>query len=255
MSTENKPEDTRITVSGPLPLLAASFDELHRQSKALAPSALIPKGLRGKDEKETLANVTLVLAYGREVGLGPIASLSGIAVVNGRPFAESSTLAALVRASGHCSYLRRTKSTKDSVTWETWRKGDPQPESRTFTMQDAQVAGLAGRDTYKAHPERMLGARALGWLLRDVYPDITKGLGTEAEREDAQDGYGSASTVVVAPASRGNAALKKRLEEKALPPPGPSFSEIDAQLAASRNMANLPISHPDAQPPEPGSEG
>lgn len=57
------------------------------------------------------------------------------------------------------------------------------------------------------------------------------------------------------PPTRGNAGLKEKLREKALPPPGPSFAEIDAQIAASRNMETLPISHPDAQPPEPGSEG
>lgn len=53
-------------------------------------------------------------------------------------------------------------------------------------------------------------------------------------------------------------SVKQRVKEqnaKTLPSPsGPSFADIDAQLEASRNM-KLPISHPDAQPPEPGSEG
>lgn len=175
-----------------LALRGETFEELRRQAVALSPSSLIPKHLRSqnKDEKqaqaETLANVTLVLAYGAELGLGAVASLSGIAVVNGRPFAESQTLAAAVRASGLCLYLRRTECGQGKVTWETHRRGEPTPESRTFTWEQATKAGLSGRDTYKAHPERMLSARALGWLLRDVYPDVAKGVGTEAEREDEE---------------------------------------------------------------------
>jgi hypothetical protein len=274
---EKKNEEKSLATSAPLPLLAQSFGELHRQARALAPSALIPKGLRGGNIEETLANVTLVLAYGREVGLGPVASLSGIAVVNGRPFAESQTLAALVRASGHCRYLRRVESSKTSVTWETWRVGEPQPERRTFSMADAQAAGLAGRDTYKAHPERMLGARALGWLLRDVYPDVAKGLGTEAEREDAQYADAPPPVVVEQPAKGVEglkSTLKKKAEEqKALPSASPSFADLDRQLeaarkkeqlAAARNKAPVSIHDPNAEPPEdlilpgqrqPGEEG
>lgn len=218
MSTEAKQEEkqqTMVVAQQPaLALRGETFEELRRQAVALSPSSLIPKHLRGKDDKETLANVTLVLAYGAELGLGAVASLSGIAVVNGRPFAESQTLAAAVRASGLCLYLRRTEAAGGKVTWETQRRGDPSPESRTFTWEMAGKAGLNGRDTYKAHPERMLSARALGWLLRDVYPDVVKGLGTEAERED----YQQAATVTVLPpvsgVERAKEAVRKTLEAK-----------------------------------------
>lgn len=199
-----------------LALRGETFEELRRQAVALSPSSLIPKHLRSqnKDEKqaqaETLANVTLVLAYGAELGLGAVASLSGIAVVNGRPFAESQTLAAAVRASGFCLYLRRTECGQGKVTWETHRRGEPTPESRTFTWEQATKAGLSGRDTYKAHPERMLSARALGWLLRDVYPDVAKGVGTEAEREDEM--YRAAPTLELSGVAGAKAAAQAALQ-------------------------------------------
>lgn len=254
--TQEKQETKAITTQqapAPLALMGESFDELHRQAKALSPSSLIPKGLRGKDDKETLANVTLVLAYGREIGLGPIASLSGVAVVNGRPFSESQTLAAAVRASGHCLYLRRVEASPKSVTWETHRRGDPAPERRTFSMADAQTAGLAQRETYKAHPERMLSARALGWLLRDVYPDVTKGMGTEAEREDAE--Y-RARAEALPPPELGVAGLKATLlRRKETPPEDAVLVDRDGDRLRPEVVAALPLSHPDAQPPEPGVEG
>lgn len=203
-----------------LALRGETFEELRRQAVALSPSSLIPKHLRSQNKDpneakaETLANVTLVLAYGAELGLGAVASLSGVAVVNGRPFAESQTLAAAVRASGLCLYLRRTECGQGKVTWETHRRGEPSPESRTFTWEQATKAGLSGRDTYKAHPERMLSARALGWLLRDVYPDVAKGVGTEAERDDYEQ---RATVTVLSPASgveRAKEAAKAALQER-----------------------------------------
>lgn len=228
MSTETKQDDRQglVVSQTALSLREDTFEALHRQARALSPSSLIPKHLRGKDDKETLANVTLVLAYGSELGLGAVASLSGIAVVNGRPFAESQTLAAAVRASGRCAYLKRVSASDKSVTWETQRNGDPSPEQRTFTWGMAEKAGLAGRDTYKAHPERMLSARALGWLLRDVYPDVTKGLSTEVEHEDVEHGH----TVVLA-APLGGVAGAKEAARKALE--ARTASTVAAEVASS----------------------
>jgi recombination protein RecT len=45
--------------------------------------------------------------------------------------------------------------------------------------------------------------------------------------------------------------LKRKTEEqKALPSPTPSFADLDAQLAAARSKAPVPITNPDAEPPE-----
>lgn len=233
---------TIMQAPAPLALKGDTFDELFRQAKALSPSSLIPKHLRGKDNAETLANVTMVLAQGRELGLGPVASLSGIAIVNGKPFVESKTLAAVVMASGKAKYLRRVESSPKSVTWETWRHGAPEPERRTFTMEDAQRAGLSGRDTYKQHPERMLSARSLGWLLNDVYPDETRGMGTETEREDAV----CRAAVEAAPPPVGVAGLKATLLKR---------QDTPQDVTPEPTREPLPASHPDAEPPEPGSEG
>lgn len=229
-----------------LALRGETFEDLRRQAVALSPSSLIPKHLRGQRPEETLANVTLVLAYGAELGLGAVASLSGIAVVNGRPFAESQTLAAAVRASGLCLYLRRTEAAGGKVTWETHRRGDPAPESRTFTWEMAGKAGLNGRDTYKAHPERMLSARALGWLLRDVYPDVVRGVGSEAERED------EALRAAPAPTLTGIAGAKENAR-KALEATTPSTHA--AEVGEMSEAEKAEILAQEKALAEPGSEG
>lgn len=241
-----EPSAMQRAAPAPLPLLGESFDELHRQAKALAPSTLIPKHLRGPDQATTLANVTIVLAYGRELGVGPIAALGGIAVVNGRPFAESQLLAGVVRNSGQCLYLRRLEATPASVTWETHRVGDPAPERRTFTWQDAVKCGYDKKDTYQQHPVRMLSARALGWLCRDVYPDVCKGLGTEAERIDYEQ-----EVLGPPPAPKsGGELLRERIvrANPQLAPPPPATPEPDEEEAAAIRAQEQALA-------EPGSAG
>lgn len=213
MSTTTKQgEEAKLAVQEPrvpVALRAETMDDVWRQARLLAPSSLIPKHLKGTSDAQTLANVALVMAHGQELGLPPTQSLSGIAVVNGRPFVESRTLGALVRASGHCLYLRCTETTDKTCTWETHRRGEPSPDRRTYTWVMATTAGNHTKDTYKQHPAKMLSARALGWLLNDVYPDVTKGVGTEAERQDAVEAQ--ASAIESAPGAEG---LKARLRAR-----------------------------------------
>jgi hypothetical protein len=244
---EEKPIEVEVVQARPagLALRGDTFEDLRRQAVALSPSSLIPKHLRSQSKEETLANVTLVLAYGAELGLGAVASLSGIAVVNGRPFAESQTLAAAVRASGLCLYLRRSECAQGKVTWETHRRGDPAPESRTFTWEMAGKAGLNGRDTYKAHPERMLSARALGWLLRDVYPDVVKGVGSDAEREDEALRY--AAPAVPAGVAGAKSVVKAHLEAKTASADSSEIAQWEPD--ATEKAAIL------AKENEPGSDG
>jgi hypothetical protein len=260
MSKEEKKEAPAAVVTGEIvsaergPVLSLrenTFEALHRQARALAPSLLIPKSLRGATPQETQANILLVLAYGAELGLGAVASLAGIAVVNGRPFSESNTLAAVVRSSSKCLYLRCTESTPKAVTWETHRDGEPGPDRRTFTWEMAITALYTGKDTYKQHPIRMLSARALGWLLRDVYPELVKGMSTEAERDDAETPApaplrGVAGTKAAVQA-RLNTPVPKEELEFPMPERVPVSSEPDAAERAAILAQEMAL--------EPGASG
>src|SRR5690606_25452238 len=74
-------------------LAITNFDSLLRVSEFLAQSSLIPVSLRQKP-----ADVAIVLSQGQELGLGPMQSLNGIEVIQGRPTIKPEMALALIRA-------------------------------------------------------------------------------------------------------------------------------------------------------------
>ena len=68
------------------------------------------------------------------------------------------------------------------------RKGDAQAYSETFTVADAKTAQLWGKaGPWSQYPARMLKFRARGFLLRDAFGDVLKGMKTAEEVRDYVD--------------------------------------------------------------------
>ena len=95
-------------------------------------------------------------------------------------------LVGVVLGRGIAEYFACIDESETSVTYETKRIGSPHPQRCTWTIQDANRAGLGG-DNWKKYPRAMLKARCKAALARDVYPDVLAGCYEEDEgREIAQ---------------------------------------------------------------------
>jgi hypothetical protein len=129
-----------------------------------------------------------VMAYGLELGLGPVASLNSIAFINGRPTMYGDGISALLLRSGECTDIQEEKSGSGddmAVTVTLARRGVTTRFTRRFSVADAKTAGLWGKaGPWTTYPERMLRWRAFGWAARDGFSDVLRGLWT---REEAQD--------------------------------------------------------------------
>lgn len=143
-----------------------SFNELMEFSKVVAGSSLVPKSFRGKPQ-----DVLAAVAAGAELGLTPMLSIRSIYIVDGMPTLKADLQVAVAKRHPSCVYFRCTESTDTSCTYETLRKGSPEPESLTFTMDDAKKAGLTHKNNWKNYPAAMLRARCSAGLGRMVYPD------------------------------------------------------------------------------------
>lgn len=173
--------------SPPAGLVPRTVDEALAMAKMLAASNLVPEHLRGNPE-----DVFLIINYGLEVGLPPVAALRSVAVIKGKPAPHADALVALVLSSGQAKYFRRVSSSDKEATYETWRRGDPEARRETFTIHDAKAAGLTSNHNYKAYARKMLEARAKAFLARDVYPDVCHGMYT-AEEVETMDEPGESS--------------------------------------------------------------
>lgn len=155
-----------------------NFDEAWRLADILADSELVPKDFRGKP-----GNCLVAIQWGAEVGLGALQSVQNIAVINGRPAMWGDALIALVRSSPLCEFIIETDDGA-TATCRVKRRGEPE-QVRTFSIEDAKHAGLHGKQgPWQQHPKRMRQMRARAFALRDVFPDVLKGIPMAEEAMD-----------------------------------------------------------------------
>lgn len=156
-----------------------SFDEAMQFAKLIADSDLAPKDFKGKP-----GNVLVAVQMGVEVGLPPMQAIQNIAVINGRPALWGDAMLALVM--NHSTFEGIHEETKDGIAYCTVRRKGMEQQTRTFSLDQAKKAGLLGKaGPWTQYPERMLAMRARGFALRDIFPDVLKGIISREEAEDS----------------------------------------------------------------------
>ena len=136
--------------------------------------------------------VLSTILLGRELGMPAMASLRSVHNVEGKHSLSADLMVALVLKSGMAEYFQLVESTDEACTFETKRKGNPQPQRLTYTIEHAKQAGLLGPtrsgkpSNWHKMPTQMLRARAKSELARLEYPDLLAGLYTPEELRDAK---------------------------------------------------------------------
>lgn len=126
----------------------------------------------------------MILLTGKDLGLTASQSLRAVYVVNGKPVVSSDAMVAAIRRSGLAASWRVVETTVERCTITTKRVGEDQPESETFTLDDAKRAGLDRKDVWRAYPRDMLRHRCAAALARRVYPDVILGCYAPGELDE-----------------------------------------------------------------------
>lgn len=162
---------TDLTINAPsFSLAPKSLDEALKFADVLAKSSIVPKDFNGNP-----GNILVAIQWGMELGLQPMQAMQNIAVINGRPSLWGDAVIALVRGSPLCESIIESID-GDVATCRVKRRGEPE-QSRSFSMADAKAAGLSGKSgPWTQYPKRMLQMRARAFALRDVFPDVLRGM-------------------------------------------------------------------------------
>lgn len=187
----------------------------------IAETDFVPKGLRNRP-----AAIAACILTGRELGIGPMASLKSIHMVQGVPSLSAEYKRARALAAGHQIVVDETTSTRCIARGR--RAGEDNWLTITWTMDHAKRAKLDGKDVWKQYPQRMLQARATGELCDLLFPDATLGLPTTEELEDGGD----------------FAVISDRAVETSAAPAAPS-----ARTARRRTATTPAAAVPDGQAP------
>jgi hypothetical protein len=131
------------------------------------------------------AAIVSIWLIAREIGMPPMTALNGgIYYVQGKIMISSQGMNALIRKKGHS--IQKIVSTKELCQLKGRRKDTGDISESVFTIQQAQKAGLTGKDIWQKYPERMLFNRALSNLAKDLFPDIIGGCDIASDIEDAE---------------------------------------------------------------------
>lgn len=225
-------------------LTPQSLDEALRFAELLSKSGLVPKDYQGNP-----GNILIAVQWGAEIGLQPLQAMQNIANINGRPAIWGDAMLAIVRGSGLLERITE-EPTDTGCTCTVKRKGE-QEVVRTFTLEDAKRAGLAGKQgPWQQHPKRMMQMRARAFALRDVFPDVLRGvhIAEIAQDEPAERDMGAAEDVTpqqkAAPKSRAEKAraalADKRADHQPVPAVTlPALSEVLAAIEAATDAENM----------------
>ncbi len=166
----NETSSLSVRPASQVDLSPQTFEQALTFSNYLAESDLVPKDFKGKP-----GNCLIAMQWGAELGLKPLQALSNIAVINGRAALWGDAVIALVRSSPLCEYVQESDD-GHTATCRVKRRGE-QEQVVTFSMDDAQAAGLKGKQgPWSQYPKRMRQMRARAFALRDVFPDVLRGM-------------------------------------------------------------------------------
>ena len=135
--------------------------------------------------------VLSTVLLGRELGLPTMAALRSIHNIQGKHSLSAELMVALVLKSGMAEYFRLVETTDKVCTYETKRKGSEKSLSLSYTIGQAEQAGLISekkQGPWNKMPTQMLRARCKSELARLEYPDLLAGLYTPEELRDAKNG-------------------------------------------------------------------
>lgn len=149
--------------------IPASLPDKMQYAKALAASGMLPSQYRNQP-----ANLLYALEFADSLGLHPMAAITGVHVIEGKPSASSALISALVRRAGH---KLRVTGNDQQATAQIVRADDPGFTFEcTWTMDRARQAGLANKKVWQNYPAAMLKARAITEVAREACEEALSGM-------------------------------------------------------------------------------
>lgn len=160
------------------PVSGHELDVMWRQAEMLAQSSIVPSSYRRNP-----SNILAAAMTGRTFGWDVMTAMRNGHVIEGTWSLKPEAMLALVRQAGH-SVSGETSPQAATVTGRRRDTGDEM--TVTFSLTDAQRAGLANKGTWKQYPQAMCWARAVSQLCRMLFPDVTLGLSYTPEELGAE---------------------------------------------------------------------
>lgn len=224
-------------------------------ARTLAESGLLPSAYRRQP-----ANVLYAIEYGEMLRLSPMAAITGIHIIEGKPCASAAMMTALVRREKHTLRVSFDRDTM-TATARLIRKDDPDfVFEAVWTLDRAVTARLCEiRDgkpwsrtkkgepsNWEKYPVAMLKARAVSEVCRDGCEEVLCGvhytpeeLGAEVDEEGLPTGQVRVEQVEIDWDAEIRKCGNSQERLRALWHTAPS-ADVKARIAAAAEKAGIP---------------
>lgn len=166
--TEGTALATTVNLSDRLPVKVETMQDLQVLGKILFTSGFF------KDVTGAQQAVVKVLA-GAEIGLGPVASMTSIHIIESKPSFSSNLIASKIKS--HPMYDYKVKKLDNKGCTIEVLQADKEDVFQSigefsFKEEDAKAAGLTGKKNWKTYPKAMYFSRAISQAARVYCPDV-----------------------------------------------------------------------------------
>jgi len=178
-SPEQAPSAEILIVDGGLSL--TNIEQVWRTARLIRQSGMAPASFRNDQQ------IVIAILRALELKIPIFQALEGMSVINNRIGIMGDLALALVQASGQLKdYSKEYSGEGDQYTCTvTLQRKGRKPHTYSFSVAQAKQAGIYERNAvYRSYPDRMIYYRALGFGLRDEFPDVLKGIKTTEELMD-----------------------------------------------------------------------
>lgn len=127
----------------------------------------------------------MAMQAGYEAGMQPIEAISSFAPINGRMTMYGDALISQVKKAGHKVQWGECTGEKATVTITRVDTGESMTE--TYSLDEADIAGLLGKDNWRKYPKRMLKYKAFAEVAHFLVPDALRGIKITEEVEAEMD--------------------------------------------------------------------
>ena len=170
-------------------LTPKSVSDVKELAKMIALAEWAPECYRDLDGNFLQQKIELAIIHGASVGLGPIAAVQAIALINGTPSIWGDGALSVIEHSGLLEDMVEDYQVDEEqglvATCTMKRRGRATPIVTRFSLAMAEHAGLTRNEgPWQTYPERMLRMRARSWTMRDGFADVLRGLHLREEVED-----------------------------------------------------------------------
>ncbi len=130
---------------------------------------------------KTASQVFVTIARGKELGIGMMTMLAGTHMIDGKPTLSADMIRSLAERDKNYEYMYPVEMSATRVVWIGKNKKHPEPVRYSYTIEEAQQAGLAGKGNYgnqsnwTKRPQDMLMKTAGSKLARLLWPGATLG--------------------------------------------------------------------------------